>query len=75
MTTTSKFLKSVKNHREGKVTEKFRGTLEDYLSLLEENPDIAVLAHKRLYRQIMSEGMTTLEESDPRCNNSLMESP
>lgn len=68
MTTTSKFLKSVKNHREGKVTEKFRGTLEDYLSLLEENPDIAVLAHKRLYRQIMSEGMTTLEESDPRCN-------
>ena len=68
MTTTSKFLKSVKNHREGKIAEKFRGNLEDYLSLLEVNPDIAVLAHKRLYKQIMSRGMTTLEEGNVRCN-------
>jgi len=68
MTTTNKFLKSVKNHREGKETEKFKGTLEDYLNLLEADPNIAVLAHKRLYTQIMSEGMTTLDESDDRCN-------
>jgi serine protein kinase len=68
MTTTNKFLKSVKNHRDGKETEKFKGTLEDYLNLLEVDPNIAVLAHKRLYTQIMSEGMTTLDESNDRCN-------
>jgi len=68
MTTTSKFLKSVKAHRESKKTEKFKGVLADYLALLEKNPDTSVLAHKRLYRQIISNGMTTLDDSNARCN-------
>jgi len=68
MTTTNKFLKSVKAHRESKTEKKFEGVLADYLLLLEKNPDISVLAHKRLYRQIMSSGMRTLDESDRRCN-------
>jgi hypothetical protein len=38
MTTTSKFLKSVKNHRESNSETKFSGTLEDYLKLLEVGP-------------------------------------
>ena len=68
MTTTNKFLKSVKAHRESKTEKKFEGVLADYLLLLEKNPDISVLAHKRLYRQLLSSGMKTLDESDHRCN-------
>ena len=68
MTTTNKFLERVKEHREGKKTEKFSGTLSEYLERLEENPDIASLAHRRLYEQILSHGLTTLDETDTRCN-------
>ena len=68
MTTTNKFLKSVKTHRESKKEEKFAGFLEEYLQLLEADPAIAVLAHKRLYKQILGEGLTVLDETDSRCN-------
>mgnify|MGYP003652996855 CR=1 FL=1 len=68
MSTTKKFLEKIKQHREGKQTEKFKGTLEDYLALLEKSPEIAALAHKRLYKQILNRGVTTLDESDDRCN-------
>ena len=68
MTTTNKFLKSITAHRAGKKTEKFKGTLKDYLQLLEKDPEIAVLSHKRLYKQILGEGMITLDETNERCN-------
>ena len=68
MTTTNKFLKSITAHRSGKKTEKFKGTLKDYLQLLEKDPEIAVLSHKRLYKQILGEGMITLDETNERCN-------
>ena len=53
MTATNKFLQSVKAHQESKKEEKFSGFLKEYLQLLEKNPDITVLAHKRLYKQIL----------------------
>ena len=68
MTTTNKFLQRIKEHRESKKEEKFSGTLSEYLELLEANGAIAALAHKRLYDQIMSYGLETLNESDHRCN-------
>ena len=68
MTTTNKFLESVREHRESKKKEKFSGTLEDYLRLVEEDKKIPVLAHKRLYDRNISEGITTLDESDERCS-------
>jgi serine protein kinase len=68
MTTTNKFLERVKEHRESKKAAKFEGTLEDYLQLLEEDKSLAALAHKRLYHQLISSGVTTLEEGDERCN-------
>ena len=68
MTTTNKFLKSVKTHRENKKTETFGGALKEYLQQLEENPNIAVLSHKRLYNQILNQGMTILDETNVRCN-------
>tara|TARA_R110001583_G_scaffold99066_1_gene244275 strand:+ start:4998 stop:6932 length:1935 start_codon:yes stop_codon:yes gene_type:complete len=68
MTTTNKFLQKIKSHRENKKDEKFTGTLETYLGLLEKTPEIAALAHKRLYRQILDQGMVTLDATNSRCN-------
>ena len=68
MTTTKKFLEKIKKHREGKKTERFTGVLEDYLRILEEDPRVASLAHKRLYEQIMEQGLSSLDEGDERCN-------
>ncbi len=68
MTTTNKFLEQIKKHQESKKEEKFSGTLEEYLRLLEDESTIASLAHKRLYDEILSNGITTLDESDHRCN-------
>lgn len=67
MSITSKFLKNVEKHRTAKKTEKFKGCLEDYLLLIEDDPSIGVLAHKRLYTQIMSYGLTTLDNTNERC--------
>ncbi len=68
MSITSKFLQGVRRHRETAKQIKFKGCLEDYLKLLEKSPLIACLAHKRLYNQIMSYGVTTLDESNDRCH-------
>ena len=68
MSITSKFLKDVQKHRATKQVDKFKGCLEDYLQLIETDPAITNLAHKRLYSQIMSYGLTTLDETNDRCH-------
>ena len=67
MTTTNKFLNSIKKHQETKKDKTFEGYLKDYLELLEADPAIANLAHRRLYDQIVSNGITHLDESNNRC--------
>jgi len=67
MSTTSKFLENAKSHRESKKTKKFEGSLEEYLQILEEDKEVAALAHKRLYKQILNRGVTILDETDDRC--------
>ena len=68
MSATKRFLQSITKHQESKKIEKFSGFLEDYLKLIEKNKDIPFLAHKRLYRQIVSQGVTLLDDSNQRCN-------
>jgi len=68
MSITSKFLEDVQKHQESGRPARFEGCLEDYLLLLEEDLGIPVLAHKRLYNQIMSYGVASLDEGDDRCN-------
>jgi serine protein kinase len=68
MSTTKKFLQNIKKHQETKAVKKFRGFLEDYLSILEEDQSVSVLSHKRLYNQIKSYGLTTLDDTNTRCN-------
>ena len=65
---SDKFLKLVNKHKESKKAEKFDGTLEEYLSLLEVNPGATKLAHKRLYDAIVSHGITKMDKADERCN-------
>jgi serine protein kinase len=65
---SDKFLKLVGKHQEAKKVDKFTGTLSDYLLLLEENPGIVKLSHKRLYDAISSQGITRMSTSNERCN-------
>jgi len=68
MSTTKKFFQNIKKHQETKKVERFNGFLEDYLKLIEKDKEIPVLAHKRLYKQIMSHGVSTIDETNERCN-------
>ena len=65
---SDKFLKLVNKHQETKKKEKFSGTLQDYLTLVEKDKDLVKLAHKRLYDAITEKGVTKLSQSDERCN-------
>jgi|TARA_R110002126_G_scaffold34731_3_gene107311 serine protein kinase len=63
-----KFLKLVGKHKDKKKTEKFSGTLSDYLEVLETDSSVTKLAHKRLYDSIAGKGITRMSNSSPRCN-------
>jgi serine protein kinase len=65
---SDKFLKLVGKHREQKKKPKFSGTLQEYLKLIEKDPTIPKLAHKRLFDVISSKGMTRMNKSEERCN-------
>jgi serine protein kinase len=65
---SDKFLKLINKHQETKKKEKFSGTLQDYLNLVEKDKDLVRLAHKRLYDSIFEKGVTKLSQSDERCN-------
>ncbi len=65
---SDKFLKLVAKHQETKKEEKFKGTLKEYLQIIEKNPTITKLSHKRLYDSIVNHGVTKLSPQDDRCN-------
>ena len=56
----------IKNQRSKSKEKKFKGTFLEYLELIQENPSIVKLAHKRLYDTIVSEGISEMEDEDPR---------
>jgi len=60
------FLDLIKNQRSKSKEKKFKGTFLEYLELIQENPSIVKLAHKRLYDTIVSEGISEMEDEDPR---------
>jgi len=67
-TKSDKFLKLVDQHRDTKKAPKFKGTLAEYLLLLEKDKNIPKLAHKRLYETIVSHGQQKMSPSSERCN-------
>ncbi len=61
------FKQIIENDRESKNKFKFEGTFLDYLEIVKENPDVAKLAHKRMYDIIMKKGYQVLKpEENPR---------
>ena len=63
---TKNYLEIIKTQRDEKKKEKFEGTLLEYLSLVEDDPSLSDHAHKRLYESIASQGISKMEDSDPR---------
>ena len=60
------YLDIIKTQREEKKKEKFEGTFLEYLSLVEKDPTLTDHAHKRLYDSIAEEGISRMDDSDPR---------
>ena len=55
------FLDLINKQRSKKKKEKFSGSFLDYLSLIQDNPAIIKLSHKRLYETILISGMETID--------------
>src|SRR5690348_954401 len=57
----------IKNDREKRKSKGFDGTFLDYLELIKENPQIAMLSHQRMYEIITAKGMEVINtEENPR---------
>jgi serine protein kinase len=65
---SDKFLKLVEKHQEKKKTVKFQGLLADYLSVLEVNPGVTKLAHRRLFDSIVEHGVNKMDTTVDRTN-------
>ena len=56
MTSKKKFLDLIQKQRTEPKPVKFQGTFLEYLDVVNKNPDVTKLAHKRLYDIILGEG-------------------
>ena len=69
MTTKKKktnFLDIIQDQRSKSKKEKFKGTFLEYLEIVQKDPDVAKLAHKRLYDTLCSHGISEMPDGDPR---------
>lgn len=63
----SEFRSIIDRDREQRTKEKWKGTMLEYLEIVKENPDLAKLAHARLYEMIKSSGIVEVNvEEDAR---------
>ncbi|QDR83110.1 PrkA family serine protein kinase [Sporomusa termitida] len=61
------FEKLIKQDRDDHKQYKFEGTLLDYLTIVKENPGLAVLSHQRMYELLVKSGVDTIQtEENPR---------
>ena len=56
---SKKFLDLINKQRNEKKASKFKGTFLDYLSVIKDDPEKIMLAHKRLYKTVKSFGVET----------------
>jgi serine protein kinase len=63
---SSKFLDIIKAQRKIVKEKKFKGNFLDYLELVQNDPNIAKSAHKRLYEAIKDIGVREMPEENPR---------
>lgn len=61
------FKEFIESDREARNKQKFEGNFLDYIEIIKSNPDIAKLAHKRMYDIIVGKGVELLKaEENPR---------
>lgn len=61
------FKEFIETDREKYNTQRFEGSFLDYLNIVNENPDVVKLAHKRIYEMIFDRGVEELKaEENPR---------
>ena len=65
--TKSKFADLISQQRSEKKDVSFKGTFLEYLEVVEKNPKIASLAHRRLFDVLAEDGIEVLDETDERC--------
>ena len=64
MTNKKQFLDLIHKQRSKKSKKKFKGTFLEYLELLQNDPKILKLAHKRLHDAIHEKGVETVDVGD-----------
>ena len=64
---TEEFQRIIQQDREARKKTSWKGTLLQYLELVQDNPDIGKLSHKRLYDMIVSCGVRDISaDEDPK---------
>lgn len=66
---SNEFLSLIEEQRAISGSEEFKGTLLEYLTVVKNDPDVAMLAHRRLYEAIKKYGVKTIDDTDPRCRS------
>ena len=61
------FLDIIKKQRVESQKDSWKGSFIDYLKLVKEDPDVTKLAARRLVDAVESYGVSTMDETDPRC--------
>jgi len=57
----------IEKDRQEKVRDRFEGTFLDYVEIVRENPEVAMLAHQRIYNLISKAGVEVVKtDEDPR---------
>lgn len=54
----------IKQDRQKRKHENFKGTFLDYLNIVKENKDVAMLSHERIYRLITEPGVEVIKTED-----------
>ena len=54
----------IQKDRQDRRKNNFKGTLLHYLSIVKDNPDVAMLAHVRMYRLITAPGVKTIKTDE-----------
>lgn len=54
----------IEKDRQERVRERFEGTFLDYLEVVRENPEVAMLAHQRIYNLIQKAGVEVVKTDE-----------
>jgi serine protein kinase len=54
----------IQKDREQRKNEHFKGTFLDYLNILKDNPDLAMLSHQRMFNLITDKGVKVIKTDD-----------